>query len=78
MTLLFHPESLKKIAEISILKKTGARGLRRILENLLNEALYEFPGSEIKFVVIDADLKVHGFLPTEMSEAIRLADKSFF
>ncbi|KNC97142.1 ATP-dependent Clp protease, ATP-binding subunit ClpX [Spizellomyces punctatus DAOM BR117] len=53
MELLFHSKALHKIAEIAVTKKTGARGLRRIMENILQHALYEYPGTNIRYVVVD-------------------------
>ena len=45
--LTFSSGALKTIASNAIKKKTGARGLRAILEKLLLEAMYEIPGSDI-------------------------------
>lgn len=39
---------LKMIAELAIKNKTGARGLRNIMENLMDTAMYEAPTSEEK------------------------------
>ncbi len=39
----FTPEALQKIAELAVNKKTGARGLRAIMENLMLDVLYELP-----------------------------------
>lgn len=41
--LEFTPEALKRIAELAIKKKTGARGLRAIMENLMLDVLYDLP-----------------------------------
>lgn len=41
--LKFCPNSIEKIAEKSISKKSGARGLRSILENILLETMYNLP-----------------------------------
>ncbi|MCW5197522.1 ATP-dependent Clp protease ATP-binding subunit ClpX [Buchnera aphidicola] len=41
--LKFCKHSIEKIAEKSILKKSGARGLRSILENILLETMYNLP-----------------------------------
>merc|ERR1712177_138540 len=53
--LNFTPGALKTIASNAIKKKTGARGLRAILEKLLLEAMYEIPGSDIICVEITED-----------------------
>ncbi|TPX60323.1 hypothetical protein PhCBS80983_g01856 [Powellomyces hirtus] len=53
MEVLFHPDALRKIAEAAVKKKTGARGLRRITESILQNALFEYPGTDIRYVVVD-------------------------
>lgn len=54
--LEFTDNSLKAIAEKAIERKTGARGLRSILENLLLDTMYELPDLEnIEKVVINKD-----------------------
>ena len=45
--LTFSNEALKAISQNAIKKKTGARGLRAILEKMLLDAMYEIPGSDI-------------------------------
>jgi len=46
VTLKFTPEALKDIAREAIRKKTGARALRTILEELMLEVMYEIPSEE--------------------------------
>lgn len=41
--LAFEEDSLRAIAEKAIEKKTGARGLRTILEDLMTDVMYEIP-----------------------------------
>ncbi|KAK9745766.1 C-terminal, D2-small domain, of ClpB protein [Popillia japonica] len=50
--LTFTPEALKAIAQLAMERKTGARGLRAILESLLLEPMFEIPGSGITGVHI--------------------------
>ncbi|KAI8922825.1 P-loop containing nucleoside triphosphate hydrolase protein [Entophlyctis helioformis] len=52
MDLLFHPLALRKMAEMAASKKTGARGLRRIMESVLQEALYDYPGTDVRYIVV--------------------------
>ena len=48
-------KSLKEIAKKSIKKKTGARGLRSIVENILLKTMYELPSQDnIEEVIVDA------------------------
>ena len=46
--LEFTPEALERIAELAVAKKTGARGLRSIMENLLLDIEYELPSMSEK------------------------------
>ncbi|XP_033730631.1 ATP-dependent Clp protease ATP-binding subunit clpX-like, mitochondrial [Pecten maximus] len=60
--LVFTPDALHTIAESAFQKKVGARGLRSLLENLLEEALFEVPNSNIKKVIITKEV-VQGHQP---------------
>lgn len=52
--LEFRDDSLSAIAQKAMERKTGARGLRTILENILLETMYEIPSADdISKVVID-------------------------
>ncbi|MDC0518262.1 ATP-dependent Clp protease ATP-binding subunit ClpX [Candidatus Pelagibacter sp.] len=53
--LIFKDAALKEIAFKAIKKKTGARGLRSILENILLKTMYDLPSNEnIEEVIVDA------------------------
>ncbi len=52
--LEFRDDSLAAIAQKSMQRKTGARGLRTIVESILLDAMYEIPSAEnVSKVVID-------------------------
>ena len=52
--LEFRDDSLSAIARKSMERKTGARGLRTIVENILLDTMYEIPSAEnISKVVVD-------------------------
>ncbi len=52
----FTQDALEAIADQALLRATGARGLRAILEEVLLNTMYELPGrSDVGRVVIDAD-----------------------
>jgi len=52
--LEFREEALKAVAKRAMERKTGARGLRTILENVLLETMYDLPSSiNAKKVVVD-------------------------
>ena len=53
--LIFKDNALKEIAVKAIKKKTGARGLRSILENILLKTMYDLPSQDnIEEVIVDA------------------------
>jgi ATP-dependent Clp protease ATP-binding subunit ClpX len=52
--LEFRADALKSVAKRALERKTGARGLRSILEGVLLDTMYEIPSqSEVSKVVID-------------------------
>lgn len=60
----FTPEALKAIAKKTIERKTGARGLRSEVENVLQTLMYEIPSDKsIKKVVITEDSVLLGEKP---------------
>ncbi|XP_029042638.1 ATP-dependent Clp protease ATP-binding subunit clpX-like, mitochondrial isoform X3 [Osmia bicornis bicornis] len=48
--LTFTADALNAIASLAMEKKTGARGLRAIMESLLLEPMFEVPGSDVMSV----------------------------
>jgi ATP-dependent Clp protease ATP-binding subunit ClpX len=44
--LEFEPDALEAVADLAILRQTGARGLRAILEEVLLNTMYELPSRE--------------------------------
>ena len=53
--LIFKDTAIKEIATKAINKKTGARGLRSILESILLKTMYELPSQEnVEEVIIDS------------------------
>lgn len=52
--LEFRPDALKAVARKALERKTGARGLRSILEGILLDTMYEIPSQQdVSKVVID-------------------------
>ena len=52
--LEFRPEALTAVARKALKRKTGARGLRTILEQVLLDTMYELPSLEhVSKVVVD-------------------------
>jgi len=63
--LEFTPDGLEAIADQAILRATGARGLRAILEEVLLNTMYDLPGrTDIGKVVIDENTVVQKVNPT--------------
>ncbi|XP_033749979.1 ATP-dependent Clp protease ATP-binding subunit ClpX-like [Pecten maximus] len=56
----FEEGALRAVAEIAMKKKTGARGLRAVLDNLLLTAMYDVPGSKIVKVTLTEDCVRNG------------------
>ncbi|ELT92949.1 hypothetical protein CAPTEDRAFT_89269, partial [Capitella teleta] len=53
----FRQDALRAVAKKAMERKTGARGLRSILEAVLLDSMYEIPSDEsISKVVIDASV----------------------
>ena len=54
--LVFTDEAIKAIATLALERKTGARGLTSIVEEVLGQAMFEVPSlPEVGRVVVDAD-----------------------
>jgi ATP-dependent Clp protease ATP-binding subunit ClpX len=54
--LRFTTAALHSIAATASKMGTGARGLRTVMERLLADAMFETPGSSIKFVLVTEDV----------------------
>ena len=63
--LEFTPESLDAIADLALLRGTGARGLRAIMESVLLAVMYEVPSrSDIAKVIVTPESITDGVAPT--------------
>ena len=55
--LEFEPEALTRVAEIALERKTGARGLRGVLENVMTDIMFRIPSDPtVNRVVITPDV----------------------
>ncbi|MEF2148094.1 ATP-dependent Clp protease ATP-binding subunit ClpX [Aquilutibacter rugosus] len=62
--LEFRPEALTAIARKALKRKTGARGLRTIVENILLDTMFDLPSLEnVRKVVVDESVVEHGTPP---------------
>ena len=63
--LVFEQEALEEIAKESIKRKTGARGLRSIIEELLLDVMFEIPSNKnIKTCTVTRDNVINKTKPT--------------
>jgi ATP-dependent Clp protease ATP-binding subunit ClpX len=57
MKLTFQPDALAAIAKRAIERKTGARGLRSIMESILLDTMFELPGMEgVEEILVDSEV----------------------
>ena len=56
VNLTFEPDSLKEIAQKAIKRKTGARGLRSIMEDVMLDIMYELPEYKNQTITITKDV----------------------
>ena len=60
----FTEDALRSVARKAIARKTGARGLRSILETILLDTMYELPGMEnVQNVVVNSETVERGSAP---------------
>ena len=64
--LSFRDEALKSIAKRAIARKTGARGLRSILEDILMDVMFELPNENLEKVIIDENSAESGSEPIKV------------
>ena len=75
--LEFEPAAVELIADQAVERETGARGLRAILEELLNPIMFELPGSATQGrVVITAEIVETKAMPRIQPLKARLKEKS--
>ncbi|MBS0024610.1 ATP-dependent Clp protease ATP-binding subunit ClpX [Microbacterium paraoxydans] len=70
--LEFEEEALRSIADLAVERKTGARGLRAILEDVLGPVMFEIPSAEdVAKVIITRAAVDEGAPPTVVMERKR-------
>ncbi|WP_294032874.1 ATP-dependent protease ATP-binding subunit ClpX [uncultured Moraxella sp.] len=63
--LSFEPDALTAIAKRAMTRKTGARGLRSIIENALMDTMYELPSmTDVSEVIVTKDVIEQSDKPT--------------
>lgn len=64
VTLTFTPNALKAIAKKAVERKTGARGLRNVLESVMLDIMYKLPGlTGVKECVVNKAVVEKGIEP---------------
>ena len=77
VALEFEPDALSEIAKLAIARKTGARGLRSIIENTLKEIMFDVPSrTDIEKCVITKDTVIQLKTPTLMLNEAKPAKKT--
>lgn len=67
--LRFDDEAIKAVAKLSFERKTGARGLRAIMEDVMTDVMYEIPSEDdIKECVITKEAVLDGESPKLIME----------
>ena len=64
--LSFRDEALKEIAKQAIDRKTGARGLRSIMEEILMDTMFDLPNDDLDKVIIDEKTVVNQTEPIKL------------
>jgi len=73
--LVFTPDALEATAEQALLYKTGARGLRTIIEEILLDVMFEIPSrADVKKCVISAETIASRKSPLLLTRAERPLD----
>ena len=62
----FTDGALDAMAELALERKTGARGLRSILEDILMDVMFELPDESLEKVIIDENSADNGSEPIKV------------
>ena len=62
----FRTEALLEIAKKALDRKTGARGLRSIMEELLMDTMFELPNVDLEKVIVDENSVLHSTDPIKV------------
>jgi ATP-dependent Clp protease ATP-binding subunit ClpX len=73
--LVFTEDALEAAAERALRYKTGARGLRTLIEEILLDVMYEIPSrSDVRKCVISADTIIQGKSPLLLTRSERVVE----
>jgi ATP-dependent Clp protease ATP-binding subunit ClpX len=75
--LSFTEDGLRAVAEMAIKQKTGARGLRTVIEGALMDVMYDIPGrGDVRKCVVNADTVLKGQRPLLLTRGGQAVDVS--
>jgi len=75
--LEFEHDALEAIADLAVLRKTGARGLRAIMEEVLGPIMFDVPSDdEVATVIVTRDAVLNNAAPTIVPREIERTEKS--
>jgi len=72
----FRTEALIEIAKKALQRKTGARGLRSILEDLLMDTMFELPNIDLEKVIVDENSVLHSTDPIKVYKSSKKKSSS--
>tara|TARA_Y100001936_G_scaffold215146_1_gene225353 strand:- start:2791 stop:4035 length:1245 start_codon:yes stop_codon:yes gene_type:complete len=72
----FRNEALLEIAKKALQRKTGARGLRSILEELLMDTMFELPNVDLEKVIVDENSVLHSTDPIKVYKSSKKKSSS--
>ena len=72
----FRTEALLEIAKKALKRKTGARGLRSIMEELLMDTMFELPNIDLEKVIVDENSVSHATDPIKVYKSSKKKSSS--
>jgi ATP-dependent Clp protease ATP-binding subunit ClpX len=72
----FRTEALIEIAKRALKRKTGARGLRSIMEELLMDTMFELPNVDLEKVIVDENSVLHSTDPIKVYKTAKKKSSS--
>ena len=72
----FRTEALIEIAKKALQRKTGARGLRSIMEELLMDTMFELPNVDLEKVIVDENSVLHSSDPIKVYKSSKKKSSS--
>ena len=72
----FRTEALLQIAKKALKRKTGARGLRSIMEELLMDTMFELPNIDLEKVIVDENSVLHATNPIKVYKSSKKKSSS--